>query len=208
MLQAVRFGRIGTGQVLVMGSSGAFIGVSIVAIAQGGPALLATLVVCSALFRRLLTPAVSGTVIMLVPVTVVPIVFGMLEDVPDGSPTRAAPLAALATTVAIVATSLKGPPALRLWSPIIGVVAGAAVAGFALSALPEIHEFLRDFAARSGATGHHLDAVAEETLLALLRPGEDGRAQGTPRRLRLSASRVGGGATLEFVVAPSGENIE
>lgn len=140
-LQALRFGRIGAGQVLVMGSSGAFIGVSIVAIAESGPALLATLVVCSALFqllvsarlalfRRLLTPAVSGTVIMLVPVTVVPIVFGMLEDVPDGSPVHTAPVIALATTIAIVGISLKGTPVLRLWSPIIGIVAGAAVAGF------------------------------------------------------------------------------
>lgn len=140
-LQAVRWRRIGAGQVLVMGSSGAFIGVSIVAIAEAGPALLATLVVCSALlqlvvserlalFRKLLTPAVSGTVIMLVPVTVVPIVFGMLEDVPEGSPAYAAPVIALATTTAIVGASLKGSPALRMWSPIIGIVAGAAVAGF------------------------------------------------------------------------------
>ena len=140
-LQAARWRRIGAGQVLVMGSSGAFIGVSIVAIAEAGPALFATLVVCSALlqllvserlalFRKLLTPAVSGTVIMLVPVTVVPIVFGMLEDVPEGSPAYAGPVIALATTTAIVGASLKGSPPLRMWSPIIGIVAGAAVAGF------------------------------------------------------------------------------
>ena len=105
-LQAIRFGRIGGGHVLVMGSSAAFIGVSITAIAKGGPALPATLVIAAvlfqllvstrlALFRRILTPAVSGTVIMLVPVTVMPIIFDMLGDVPDGSPVHAAPMIAL-----------------------------------------------------------------------------------------------------------------
>ncbi len=47
-LQAIRFGRIGGGHVLVMGSSAAFIGVAITAVAKGGPALLASLVLCAA----------------------------------------------------------------------------------------------------------------------------------------------------------------
>ena len=44
LTQAVRLGRIGAGYVPLMGTSGAFIAVCITAIAQGGPALLATLV--------------------------------------------------------------------------------------------------------------------------------------------------------------------
>ena len=139
-LQSVRIGRIGGGHVLVMGSSAAFIGVCITAVAEGGPAMLATLVVISALFqillsvrlalfRRILTPTVSGTVIMLIPVTVVQFVFGLLEDVPDGSPALAAPLSALATAIAICGISLKAAGALRLWAPVIGVVAGSVVGG-------------------------------------------------------------------------------
>ncbi len=134
-LQAVRFGRIGGGQMLVMGSSGAFIGISMVAIATGGPAMLATLVVFAALFqvvisawlplfRRMLTPVVSGTVIMLVPVTVMPIVFDMLEDVPVGTPAHAAPLVALASLAVVLGVTLKGASGLRLWAPMIGIVAG------------------------------------------------------------------------------------
>ena len=80
VLQSIRTGRIGSGHVLIMGASGAFIAVCINAVAAGGPALLATLVVISslvpllisvrlALFQRILTPTVSGTVIMLIPVT-------------------------------------------------------------------------------------------------------------------------------------------
>ena len=53
-----------------------------------------------------------------------------------------------------------------------------------------------------------LDAVAEETLLTLLQQSEDGEEHDRPRRLRLSSSRGEDGATLEFVVAPSGENIQ
>ncbi len=141
MLQAVRFGRIGGGHMLVMGSSTAFIGLSIAAIAEGGPATLATLVVAAALFqfllssrlalfRRVLTPAVSGTVIMVVPVTVMPIVFGMLSEAPEGGPAYAAPLIAAVTILVILGISLKGSPGLRLWGPIVGVVAGAALAAF------------------------------------------------------------------------------
>ena len=44
-LQAVRVGRIGAGYVLAMGPPGAFIGLSAAALAQGGPALLGSLVV-------------------------------------------------------------------------------------------------------------------------------------------------------------------
>ena len=141
VLQAVRVGRIGSGYVLVMGTSGAFIAVCVTAIAEGGPAMLATLVVISSLFqfalsarlsllRRILTPTVAGTVIMLIPVTVMPIVFDMLKDVPDGIPAVAAPLSALVTVLVITAIALKATGALRLWAPVIGVVVGSIVAGF------------------------------------------------------------------------------
>ncbi len=140
VLQAVRVGRIGAGYVLAMGTSGAFIAVCVVALARGGPAMLATLVVISSLFqfvlsarlsllRRILTPTVTGTVIMLIPVTVMPIVFGGLKDVPDGTPASAAPLCALATALIIAGIALKATGPLRLWAPVIGVVAGSVLAG-------------------------------------------------------------------------------
>ena len=141
VLQAFRFARIGGGHVLVMGSSAAFIGVAITALAEGGPAMLATLVVVSALFqlllsqrlvlfRRVLTPTVSGTIIMLLPVTVISIVFDMLSEVPEQTPAFAAPFSALATLVVICGITLKVRGALRLWAPVIGVVAGSVVAAF------------------------------------------------------------------------------
>ncbi len=141
ILQAVRVGRIGAGYVLVMGTSGAFIAICVTAIAEGGPAMLATLVVVSSffqfalsarlsLFRRILTPTVAGTVIMLIPVTVMPIIFSFLKDVPEGASGLAVPLSAFVTVFTIVTIALKAKGALRLWAPVIGVFTGSVVAGF------------------------------------------------------------------------------
>ena len=139
MLQALRLGRFGMGHVLMMGSSGAFIAVSIQALAEGGPATFATLVVVAALFqflisdrlslfRRILTPAVSGTVLMLIPVSVMAPVLNLLKDVPDGSPALGAPLSALATVLVICGLTLKASGSLRLWASVLGVLAGSLVA--------------------------------------------------------------------------------
>ncbi len=141
ILQARRIGRIGSGYVLLMGTSGAFIAICIEAIAKAGPATLATLVIVSSLFqfalshrldlfRRIFTPTVAGTVIMLIPVTVMPIVFSNLEDVPETASVLAAPVTAFVTIVVITVLSLKATGILRLWAPVLGVVAGSILAAF------------------------------------------------------------------------------
>ena len=135
ILQAARVGRIGSGHILFMGTSGAFIAVCIGALAVGGPATMASLIVISSLIqfllasrlavlRRIFTPAVTGTVIMLIAVTIVPLLFDALADVPEGSPDAAAPVAALLTLTTVVALVLRAPPAWRLWSPLIALVVG------------------------------------------------------------------------------------
>ena len=139
VLHAVRVWRIGTGYLVVMGPTGAYIAVCATAVATGGPALLATLVVASSalplvlaarlpLFQRLLTPTVSATVLMLIPVTVMPAVFGLLGAVPADTPSMAAPLSALAALLVIAGVALKATGAPRLWAPIMGVAAGTGVA--------------------------------------------------------------------------------
>ena len=139
ILQAARLWRIGAGHVLMMGTSGAFIAVCVAALALGGPSTMASLIIISSLFqfllaarlsllRRIFTPVVSGTVIMLIAATVMPIVFGSLTDVPEGTGTWPPPLAAIVTLVVVAALVLRGPPSLRLWSPLIGIVVGCVVA--------------------------------------------------------------------------------
>ena len=138
ILQAARIGRIGAGYVLAHGSSVLFIAVCVTALDQGGPALLATLVVLSAVFQvglsgrlsllhRILTPVVMGTVIMLLPVTVVPILLDMISQSPPDAPPVAGPLSAGVTVSVIVGIALTGTATLRLWAPVIGIVAGALV---------------------------------------------------------------------------------
>ena len=139
VVQAVRVGPIGSGHVLIMGTSGAFIAVCVAALTEGGPALMATLVVVSsliqfllasrlALLRRIFTPVIAGTVITLIAVTVMPIVFDTVGSVPPGAPSQSAPVTALVTLVVIVFLILRAPPALRLWSPLIGIATGCVIA--------------------------------------------------------------------------------
>ena len=141
IMQAARIGRIGAGYPLLMGTSGAFIAVCVTALAEGGPGLLATLVTISALFqfvlserlsllRRIITPTVAGAVIMLIAVTVMPIIFNMLTDVPEGTLPAAAPASAATTLIVIAALALCATGVWRLWMPLIGLVAGCIVASF------------------------------------------------------------------------------
>ena len=138
-LQALRVGRFGAGYLISTGASGAAIAVSIAALQAGGPALLATLVLAMALlqfafsarlalFRRILTPTVTGTIIMLTPVTVMPVIFEQLNNVPVGTAPAGGPLAAATTLAVVVGITLKARGALRLWAPIAGIVAGSLVA--------------------------------------------------------------------------------
>ncbi len=141
MLQSARFGRFGAGCILFMGTSPTFLVVCVLAMAAGGPAMMATLIVASSAFyfllaaqlsalRRVITPLVSGVVIMLLAAMVAPIVFNMLADVPDSTPDVAPPLIAALTLGVVVPLALRAPKALQLWAPLIGVVVGCIASSF------------------------------------------------------------------------------
>ena len=140
VLQARPIGPIGAGYPLYMGTSGAFIGVAIAAVTAGGLALLASLVVASSLvqfffsarlslFRRLITPTVGGTVIMLIAVNVFPVTTDLLAQVPAGADAAGmgGPLVACAAFATITLVSIYARGASRLWAPLIGIVAGSLV---------------------------------------------------------------------------------
>ena len=118
IVQAVRIGRFGAGYILVMGSTVAFLPMSATALTQGGPAMLATLIVMSSLvpfllgakmsiLRRVFTPTVAGTVPMLIPVSIAPIIFNKLTDVPAGASEAAAPVTAIVTLALVVTVALR-----------------------------------------------------------------------------------------------------
>ena len=141
ILQASRFGRVGLGHVLITGVTPNYIAVSVLALAEGGPGTLASLVVVSSLFylaiarwlpllRRVVTPAVSGTVLMLIAVLLLHISFDRLQEVPASAPAFAGPVVAAVTLVVTTGLALRGPRAWRIWSPLIGIAAGCACATF------------------------------------------------------------------------------
>ena len=139
IVQVMRVGRVGAGYLLMMHTSGAFIAVSVAALIEGGPALLATLFVISSLFhfllswrlfwlRRIVTPTVAGTIIMLVAISVLPVVFDQMMRVPAGAHPAANAGSAAATLTVIIVIILRARSYIRLWAPMIGVVIGCIVA--------------------------------------------------------------------------------
>lgn len=138
-LQATRFWRFGAGYLLIMGTTPNFVAISVLALAAGGPALLASLVVVSSfaylalalwlpLLRRIITPVVSGTVLMLIAAAVLPIALDRVRELPPGSPPASGPVIAAITLAVFVGLALRAPGAWRLWSPIIAIAAGCLVA--------------------------------------------------------------------------------
>ena len=141
ILQAKPIGQFGAGYVLFMGTSGAFIAVSIAALEAGGLPLLSSLVLVSALiqflfaaklslFRDIINPTVGGTVVCLIAVTVMPIGFDMVSSVPEGFDTFAtAPaITAIITLVVILLLSFYTAGKTRLWAPLVGIIVGFLVA--------------------------------------------------------------------------------
>ena len=151
LLQVRRLGPAGAGAVLPMFTAAFAIPFCITALVDGGPATLTTLIIASALFqlviskwlfvlRRVVTPIVSGTVIMILSITLASVVFALLDDAAQEEP-AAAPLTALVTLVIVVALTLRGTPTMRLWAPVIGIAGGcAAAAGLGIYDIDRVTE--------------------------------------------------------------------
>ena len=138
-LQATRLWRFGAGHILIMGTTPNFVAISVLALAEGGPQLLASLTVAASLFyvalamwlpriRKVLTPVVSGTVLMLLGVTILPITFDRVQELPDGAADAAGPTLMLVTLAVTAAMALRATGRWRLWSPVIGIAAGCLAA--------------------------------------------------------------------------------
>ena len=143
LLQVRRLGFAGTGSMLPMFTAAFSIPFCITAVSDGGPATLAALVVVCGIgqlviakwlfvLRRIVTPVVGGTVLMILSITLASVVPRLLPDTADGD-SLGAHLAALSTLAVVSALILRGSATIRLWGPVIGIVAGCAVAaGFGL----------------------------------------------------------------------------
>lgn len=139
VLSAARLGPIGGGHNLLIISSTAFLAVSILAVNQAGPETFASLVVVSALchivlarwlhrLSRIITPAVSGVVMMLIAIGVMGVAVDRLEGSTEGATAAAEPAVALITILSAAAVAMRARGRLRLWSPILAVIVACVFA--------------------------------------------------------------------------------
>ena len=138
LLQTRRIGPVGGGATLPMFTAAFSIPFCITAVVDGGPATLTTLVLITAvtqliiskwlfILRRVVTPTVGGTVMMILSITLASVVFGLLDEATE-TEAGASLLTALATLTIVAALGLRGSAALRLWGPVIGIAGGCVVA--------------------------------------------------------------------------------
>ncbi len=138
-LQASRVWQVGTEHLVLMGPSANFVAVSVLALEAGGPALMASLTAASSLFylmlarwlprlRRIITPVVTGTVVMLIAVSIFPIVLDRIRDAPEGASNTVGPVVAVVTLAVATVLGLRAPRVLRPWSPLLALIAGCLTA--------------------------------------------------------------------------------
>ena len=138
IIQVRRIGPVGANALLPMFTAAVSIPFCITAVVDGGPGTLMSLVFVTAviqliisrwvvIFRRIVTPTVSGIVIMILSVTLASVVFALLDGSAREEPV-AAPLTALVTLAVVAGLTLRLSAILRLWGPVIGIVAGCIAA--------------------------------------------------------------------------------
>ena len=177
-LQASRIWRLGAGHILIMGATPNFVAISVLALTAGGPALLASLIIVSSLaylalalwlplLRRIITPVVSGTVLMLIAISVLPVALDRVQETPEAAPAAAGPVVAAITLAMIVGLAMRVSGAWRLWSPIIGIGIGCVVA--ALFGAYEIQRVIdAAWFGTSGAGFSGFDLTPDSSFWALL----------------------------------------
>ncbi len=138
LLQVRRLAMVGAGAMLPMFTAAFSIPFCITAVVDGGPATLTTLMLVSAglqvvisrwlfILRRIVTPTVTGTVMMILSITLAYVVFGLLDKASIDEPV-VAPVTALATLVIVGALTMRGNAVLRLWASVIVILIGCLVA--------------------------------------------------------------------------------
>ena len=137
--QAAKVGRFGGGHLIICGVTTNYIAVSIIALDQGGPAMVASLIVVSAIFyaaiaawlpmlRKIITPTVAGTVLMLIAAITLPFAIDLIRSVPESAPSFAGTTIAAITALLSAALVLRAPSLWRPWSITLGIIAGCVAA--------------------------------------------------------------------------------
>lgn len=138
IIHGVRFGRLGAGHLLLMGSSVPFLAVCVLATIQGGLALMSILVVTASLLQfamsaflaklnRVVTPVVSGVALMVVALSAMPIAVARLNDIPPDAAFFMGPAVGAITLITGTVLMLRGSGLLRAIALPITIVIGCVV---------------------------------------------------------------------------------
>ena len=139
-LQAARLGRLGAGYVLMMGPGVPLLAACVLAVNEGGLAVMASLVVASSLvqfavaawlvqLRRVITPVVAGVSFMMIAASAMPIAVTRLNDVPAGASPVSGPVVGAATLAAAALLILRASGYLRFFAMPIAILVGCVAAG-------------------------------------------------------------------------------
>ena len=139
VLQTLRLRHFGSGRLVVTNFNVPFLAVCALALHTGGPGLLTSLLVASTLvqfvltlrlasLRRIFTPTVSGTVVMLVAVSAVPFTISRAVVPPEDGSTMLFLAPGMAALAAGVLLSVQNAPVWRMWVLPATVAVGLAVA--------------------------------------------------------------------------------
>ena len=137
-LQGTTLWRFGAGHIVFVNSAAGYLPANKIALAQGGPALLASLVIVSSLLhfllaawlpllRRIVTPVVSGSILMLLAVITIPLAFDRVLNVPQGVHSGVGLLVAGVVLVITVSLGLLTTGRWRMWVSVLGLLAGCGV---------------------------------------------------------------------------------
>ncbi len=138
IIHAVRFGRLGAGHLLLMGSSVPFLAVCVLAAIQGGLALMSILVITASLLQfamsaflaklnRVITPVVSGVALMVVALSAMPIAAARLNNIPPDAAFFTGPLVGAITLITATVLMLRGAGLIRAIALPITIVIGCVV---------------------------------------------------------------------------------
>lgn len=143
LLQTLRPGPVGAGLLSVTGTSFSFLQPLVLAGQTGGLALMFGMSLVTApvqlvlapflpRLRRVFTPLVSGVVVLLIGLSLIPsAMYGVVAPVAEGAPPWAGGLVATVVIAVVVTTQAIGKRQLRLAGVLLGVATGYAVCGVA-----------------------------------------------------------------------------
>ncbi len=137
--QATKLGRLGPGYLLLMGPGVPFMAVCLLAVTEGGLAVMSSLIVVASLvqfalalwlaqLRRIITPVVSGVAFMVIAAAAMPIAIGRLGNVPADTSPMAGPAVGAATLAVATILMLRASGLLRLLAIPITIVTGCVAA--------------------------------------------------------------------------------